>query len=355
MTHRFNFFLLLLVLLASSCRKYPGLQSIEIQINDNWSFCKAGDNNWMPAVVPGNIFSDLLKNEKIGDPFYRDNERTIQWVSDEDWEYRTKFDVPDDILKDDQILIHFDGLDTYADVYLNNRLVLKADNMFRSWDVPCKGLVKERDNLLRIYFHSPLKVGMQRVKQLSYLLPSIGEQVPDSEKTSAFTRKAAFQYGTDWSPRIVGCGIWRPVSIRAWSFAHISDILLEPNSINKDLADYNAILNIGAAKAGVYQLSFYIDNNLVGSPFSVNLKKGNNKEVFNFQIERPNLWWCNGMGDHYLYTLRVQLTHEKKPVTEITQRFGVRKLELVQDSDAFGRSFYFRLNGVPVFMKGSNY
>jgi Beta-galactosidase/beta-glucuronidase len=345
----------LLFVVTVSCKKKPYYQSIEIALNENWSFRKAGSVTWMPALVPGNVISDLLKNDKIEDPFFRDNEKKLQWIEKEDWEYRTYFDVPKDVLVSDEIALRFAGLDTYADIYLNNQLVLHTDNMFRSWVLPCKGKLKERNNELRIYFHSPVKAGMQKLKQLSYFLPAPGEQAAEDEKTSVVTRKASFQYGCDFGPRLVSCGIWRPVTLCAWSKAHITDIYLEPKDVTSQLADYNANINIKASKPGMYDISFYIDDQLVDKPYKVYLKKGDNKEVFNFQIPKPNLWWCNGMGPHYMYTLKVKLSQQDQEISGMVQKFGVRKLELVQNADEVGHSFYFRLNGVPVYIKGTTY
>lgn len=344
-----------LIFLFSSCRKGPFYQSVEIGLNDNWSFRRVGDANWLPAKVPGNVVSDLLLNEKIEDPLYRDNVLKTSWIENEDWEYRLVFDTPQDILKDDQIVLRFAGLDTYADVYLNNSLVLKTNNMFRSWELPCKGRLKERNNALLIRFHSPVKVGIQKKKALSYSLPAEGEEAPEGEKTSMFTRKAQFQFGSEIGPRLLSCGIWRPVSLCAWNKVRIQEVHLDAQKISKDKADYNAIVNIEAFKPGEYDISFFIDSKPVGNPFKVKLNKGVNNEVFNFQITKPSLWWCNGMGSHYLYTVNVKVSQENKEITEMSQRFGVRKLELVQDSDEYGQSFYFRLNGVPIFAKGATY
>jgi len=355
MINRFFLIIVFIAFATSSCRKYPAFESAEIFLNENWTFRQAGETKWLAAKVPGDIFSDLRNNDRIEDPFYRDNEKKLQWVEKEDWEYRTTFDVPQDILKNDQVFLHFDGLDTYADVYLNNKLVLQTDNMFRYWDLPCKKQLKERNNTLRIYFHSALVRGVQKLKKLNYTLPASEEQASENEKTSMLTRKAQYQYGNEWSPRFVGCGIWRPVSIRGWSVAQVSDAVLQLRNLTKDVADYNASLNIESTKEGSYNLSFFVDDKQIGEPFKLWLKKGFNNETFNFQISKPSIWWCNGMGNHYLYSLKAQLSQGDKLITEITQKFGVRKIELVQDSDSYGRSFFFKLNGIPVFMKGANY
>ncbi|MDP4207712.1 MAG: glycoside hydrolase family 2 protein [Bacteroidota bacterium] len=351
-------FLFFCIFLAFSCnknKKVAIIPNVQIKLNDNWTFRKAGTNEWMPAQVPGNVISDLLNNEKIDDPFFQNNEKALEWIEKETWEYRTSFDAPLDVQKNDMVSLHFAGLDTYADVFLNEQLVLKADNMFRSWDVPCNGRLKERGNTLRVIFHPVVDEGMKKLRKLPYSLPAANENAPVGERTSIYTRKAAFQYGWDMAPRLLTCGIWRAVTLNAWSNAKISDIYLYPQNISKELADYLTFVEIQTTKEGDYELTLNIDNETVKAPVKVHLKLGKNIEKFNFQITNPNLWWCNGMGTHYLYTLQAELSKDNNLIADKTEKFGVRKLELVQEPDPTGRSFFFRLNGVPIFMKGANY
>lgn len=198
-------------------------------------------------------------------------------------------------------------------------------------------------------------VGLDKKKQLPYDLPVLNEQAQNQNGISAYTRKAQFHYGWQGGPRLITCGIWRPVSLRAWSKARIVDIHFQPVQINKELASYTAILDIEATKQGAYELTCSVDEQAIGEPVTLNLKTGANQQKINFEISKPDLWWCNGMGTHYLYSFKVQLSYKNKPLTERSAKFGIRKIELVQDSDSFGRSFYFKLNGVPVFAKGATY
>lgn len=117
-------------------------QPVVQEINKGWRFHEARLSTWHDAEVPGLVHTDLMRNDIIGDPFFRLNERGVQWVDKEDWEYVTTFTPTDELMKQDNIQIHCFGLDTYADVYLNDELVLKADNMFREWKASVKHLLK---------------------------------------------------------------------------------------------------------------------------------------------------------------------------------------------------------------------
>ncbi|MFW6327560.1 MAG: glycosyl hydrolase 2 galactose-binding domain-containing protein, partial [Bacteroidota bacterium] len=173
---------------------------VKISINENWEFSRAGKGEWMPARVPGTVHQDLMHNNVIDDPHYRLNEDDVQWIEDKDWIYRTTFQVDATLLQSDVIELQFEGLDTYADVYLNDELVLQTNNMFVGWEVNIKDYLKKGENKLQLYFHSPVKEGMKKLKQLDYIIPSTNEQAPEGEKSSVFTRKAPFHYGWDWGP-----------------------------------------------------------------------------------------------------------------------------------------------------------
>ena len=128
-----------------------------VVLNTGWEFSQAGTELWRPAQVPGTVHQDLINHKQLPDPFYGINEQKIQWVENEDWEYRTAFTVTPEQLKRDDAQLVFEGLDTYADVYLNGALLLKADNMFVGYTIPVKSQLRLGENLLHIYFHSPIR------------------------------------------------------------------------------------------------------------------------------------------------------------------------------------------------------
>ena len=141
---------------------------VRMTVHDGWEFRQARLSNWYPATVPGTVHTDLMANGIIEDPYFRLNERGVQWIDKEDWIYRTTFDVPEDIFSKENIRIHFHGLDTYADVRLNDTLILSADNMFREWKAGIKDILREKGNKLEIYFHSPIKIALPMYDALPY-------------------------------------------------------------------------------------------------------------------------------------------------------------------------------------------
>ena len=184
-------------------------QDISFDINANWQFYYPTNKKWYKATVPGTIHTDLLNSKLIPDPYYRDNEGKLQWVGEKDWEYKTVFDVGPKTFQKNNIEIVFEGLDTYADVYLNNKLILQADNMFRSWTVNIKKQLKRSKNELLIKFYSAQKITDSVAKSK---LPLV---LPDNPRV--YARKAQYHFGWDWGPKFVTCGIWKNIILQGWN------------------------------------------------------------------------------------------------------------------------------------------
>lgn len=179
-----------------------------VTISSGWKFHEQDEARWYPAKVPGEVHTDLLANKLIPDPFYRDNEKKLQWIEKENYEYKTSFAVPAAVLNRKNIELVFDGLDTYATVYLNSQLILTADNMFRQWKVDVKKIVKPTGNTLVILFRSAQNIVDSLAKND---LPFV---IPDNPR--CYVRKAQYHFGWDWGPKYTTCGIWKEVRIEAY-------------------------------------------------------------------------------------------------------------------------------------------
>lgn len=227
-------------------------QNSSIILKKGWQFRQEKTLKWNSATVPGEVHTDLLNNKLIPDPFYRDNEKKLQWIEKKNWEYKTSFSVAPATLKQKHAELVFDGLDTYATVYLNDKLILKADNMFRQWRVDVKKIIKSGNNDLVVVFQSAQNVVDSLAKKD---LPFV---IPDNPR--AYVRKAQYHFGWDWGPKFTTCGIWKAVRLETY------------------------------------------DEKTPEKPYVLN-----------------------------------------------------RKIELVQQPDSLGKSFYFKIDDKPVYMKGANY
>ncbi|HEX8189185.1 MAG TPA: glycoside hydrolase family 2 TIM barrel-domain containing protein, partial [Pyrinomonadaceae bacterium] len=342
----------LLLLAAQAVRAQAGGKTT-VRLDSGWTFRQVGKGEWRKANVPGSVHTDLLANGLIEDPFYRDHEPKLQWVGRADWEYRTTFDAPAALVARRNVELVFEGLDTYAAVFLNDRRLLEADNMFRTWRVDAKPALKAGPNTLRIVFRSPINEVLPRMKALGYELPASNDQ---GEKTSPHTRKAPYQYGWDWGPRFVTCGVWKPARLEAWDDARLATLHVLQNSLGKDAAHLTAEVEVestGSSDAVVVVED--PSDRRVSARQTVKLSPGTNRFALKLSVPNPQLWWPAGLGPQKLYTLRARLTSGGRVSDELSTRVGLRTLELRQRPDAAGKSFTFVVNGVPVFARGANW
>ena len=323
------------------------------QLDKNWQFRQSGSTEWLPAQVPGCVHTDLLTNEKIDDPFYRDNEKKLQWIGKTDWEYQSIFIISAETMKGGHVDLVFDGLDTYARVFLNDVKILDADNMFRQWRVGTKAFLKEGGNTLRIIFRSPINEMLPKMKTMKIKLPAANDQ-PD--QTSPYTRKAPYHFGWDWGPRLVTCGIWKPIYMEVWDDAKIDDVYFVQNSITQEKALLTAKVAIRAsAKMSANLIVSSHDGRFSSMKISVNLQPGENTIELDFEIPEPELWWPNGYGEQPLYKIRITLAYGDREMDTASRRIGLRELKVRREKDQWGRSFTFVVNGTPVFAKGGNW
>lgn len=178
-------------------------------LNTNWQFSEKGKNRWLKASVPGTIHTDLLAHNLIPEPFYRSNEDSVQWVSQKDWAYKTDFKVDKSILLRDSVELVFNGLDTYADVFVNGTHVLSANNMFRTWHVPVKHLLRQNNELLVIFRSAEKYVDSAAKAALPYVRPS--------ENNRHYARKAQYNFWWDWAPKMITSGIWKDIQLNAYN------------------------------------------------------------------------------------------------------------------------------------------
>ena len=330
-------------------------------LHEGWKFRQARLTNWYPATVPGVVHTDLLQNKIIEDPFFRLNERGLQWIDKEDWVYETCFTLAADMMRKENMELVFEGLDTYADVYLNDECILKADNMFRRWSIPVRQYIREENNILKVYFHSPVKIDVPKWDALPYQYPASNDQSENgglfNKKISIFARKAGYHYGWDWGPRLVTSGIWRPVYIRAWSDLRINDVFIEQKEVGASRAVIAGHVELDADKDmdGVLVTITDEATGRVLGERQADLKRGTNRVNVDFVLHKPKLWWSNGLGEPFLYRFRTDIIAGGDLLDSKTERVGIRSLKVVHQPDKDGHTFYIELNGRPVFAKGANY
>ncbi len=334
---------------------------ISISLNDNWHFKPTlpilspptkedlGRNlnpAGYPTYLPNSALNALRENAVLDDPFYGTNEKKLQWLEKQNWLFEKHFNVDLEVLKNEKIELILRGVDTYADVYVNDVLILKADNMFRTWQADIKTALKENDNVLKIAFTSPVNIEKIKAAQSPVDYPDV------YNTTRNYTRKAQFHYGWDWGPRFVSCGLQK-AELLVWSKAKMRDVFIKQVKVTPDSAILQGQISIQSTQKVDAKLRLSVN----GTTFYQNaaLTEGDNVVNIDAHILNPKLWWSHDLGTPFLYDVDVQLSFEDGFSEQIKKNIGIRTVELVTEKDEKGAAFYFKLNGKRLFAKGANY
>lgn len=325
-----------------------------INLNGLWQFKATDEDVWMDARVPGTVWTDLLRVDRLEDPFYRDNELRVQWVEKKEWEYRRHFQVDEVFLRHDRILLDCRGLDTIAEIYLNRRQVAKTINMFVEYEYDVKDLLVRGDNVIHIIFRSILewnKQQMAREPRSAWLSPI---NTDHSKGNVFFARKEASDFGWDWGIRQLTCGIWRPIRLAAYNTARVVDL-----GVSQNLADpQRAFLevNIDIERYKETDLAVQLEVSLEGKSIETRTcPVSGTKVTGTLSIPGARLWWPSGWGEQPLYTVTARLMSGNQAVHQKAVRIGLREVALWRDKDQQGETFGIKINGRLIFCKGANW
>lgn len=318
--------------------------------NENWQFRKKGTEKWFPASLPGCVHRDLYKNGLIPDPFFGLNEKELQWIEKEDWEYKTEFEPGEEIKSCNACEIVFEGLDTYAEVWLNGRSILKSNNMYIPWRLDISGLIEEGKNSLYILFSSPYNTALSDYRKLPYRLPANNDE--GEKKVSPYTRKAPYMYGWDWAPRLLTSGIWKAVKLEIHSSSTIKNLFLNNVEIGKNEAVIDVECEMAIYDDASYKFVIELENKKI---HNIHLNaKGLIIIKEKVKLKNPELWWPRGFGEPNRYEIKVRLNRDGETIDLRRQKIGIRKIELIRKQDDKGMSFRFRINNKDIFIRGTN-
>ena len=342
----------------------------KIPLNSNWKLIHEKKSINLPIKIPGTVFEALFENRIIEDPFYGMNEHDMAWVYDSDWIYELYFDVDPDFLEHLKILLIFYGLDTIAEVNLNDTLLGLADNMFKTYEFNVKTLLKPNSNKLIIKFKSPTEIAREEIEKHGANLNTGYAALPGVP----YLRKAQYSFGWDWGPRLPDIGIWKPVELLGFNDVKINDVHgVQTFNYNKDPLAIKDAGEIPALKIESVELLLNVelevendDLEALGYTLKIDLTSPNgllqSKELsltsknhsIDFHLENPEIWWTHDLGEPNLYNIEVSI-RDGETVHSHSQKMGIRDLRLIRNPDKWGETFYFLLNGVPVFAKGGNW
>lgn len=329
-----------------------------VDLCSQWQLRQVGEEQWIAATVPGVVQQDLLKHQIIPNPFWGTNEKDIQWVENHDWEYKTSFEMPASLLEYSAAQLIFEGLDTYAEVYLNGSHILSSNNMFVGHTVNVREVLHEGVNRLHILFRSPITKTLPQFHSNGFNYPAANDH--HEKHLSVFTRKAPYSYGWDWGIRMVTMGIWRPIKLKLFNLVTVNDYYVEQVYLSEKQAHINhhiEIFNTYPSDTTVtLSIDTYLKDKHVGEKQKeVVLRSGVNTITISDQVDNPQYWMPNGWGDPTRYKCQLKVGTDKGNASVREQYIGFRDIKLIQEPDSLGSSFYFLVNGNPLFAKGANY
>lgn len=302
--------------------------------------------------IPGTVLSGLLAAGKIKDPFYRTNEDATRALFWKDYVFTRTFDVDEELLAQQHIVLVCEGLDTLAEISINGTFLAKTDNMHRTWKFQAKKLLHPGKNEIQIVFRSVLRF----IEDYPYEAHKKINYIPcGSMKGNQLLRKAHSMFGWDWGPQTIDAGIFRDIYLQGYSHARIEDIHIHQQHAKN--VSVQTSITLSESVPG-QKLCVELSEDGADKPLQTKLCKTNADGVaaVDFVIENPKLWWPNDYGDQPLYIVRTTLLDEDGTSLEsITRRIGLRTLTISQEKDEWGNEFAFCVNGVKIFTRGGNY
>jgi len=307
---------------------------------------KLSRNGWMPTRVPASVFGNLIDAGHIDYADIDSNPENYTWVSECGWEYRKTFDISADLLAADRIDLVFEGLDTIAQIVLNGKPAGSSDNMFIPHRFDVTSLVKALSNELVVKFAA---AGEYAGK----LIDKYGNKAVGAERV--FVRKAQYQFGWDWCPPLVGCGIWRDVRLAAASKARIDNVHIRTVALKPDCADIEVAVELDTVAKEDFLCKITLPTQAGAIEKDVEFAEGKNCNSVSIRVDNPQLWWPVGYGQQDIYQLDVKLFAQGQLIDQKQESFGIRTVKLNRQPDDYGEKFQFEVNGQPVYVKGANW
>jgi len=320
-------------------------------LGGEWMLMKHGEGDGIRASVPGCAHVDLLTAGTIVDPFYRDNEDRLHRIGESEWTYCRTFGVAKEVLDHERVVLRCYGLDTLATLCINGTEIAQTDNMFRTWEFDVKPVLTPGENTIDFTFASASRHIQSRQQERP--LPSwCGPREPRGRE---WLRKEPCNFGWDWGPVVVTCGIWRPIELVAFSCARLNDVHIRQDHTHPGKALLR--VEVAAEATTAEPLTVEVNVCLKGRTVATTVASlTDGRAVADLAVEDPELWWPNGLGAQPLYEVQVELRDAHGASLDRTaKRVGIRTLRLDRHPDQWGESFQFVVNGVPFFAKGANW
>ncbi|OED36470.1 hypothetical protein AB833_28105 [Chromatiales bacterium (ex Bugula neritina AB1)] len=312
-------------------------------LDTNWRLRQPGSEQSIAFAIPGDIHSALLAAGSIEEPYYRDNEFSVDWVNQSAWEIEREFEVTSAALAMNSILI-LDQVDCIVDVFINNNRVGSLQSQFVRYAFDVGSHLQTGRNTIRIYFHSAVKVAAEKAAEFPFELPhSSNCRLPHSN----LLRKTPCHAGWDWNICLMPSGVYGEISLQHFQSHRIDEVKLEQHFEGRDVA---VIATVYICVASATEVNCTIT--LCGAEASCSqaLVAGIATVQLRVTVADAELWWPAGSGAQTRHLLSLEIGDQS-----FEQLIGLRKAAIVQTPDNAGAGFRIDINNCPVFMRGANW
>jgi beta-mannosidase len=308
-----------------------------LDLNGSWTMTDLHSGRSLPARVPGTVAATLLDQHVMPDPYWRENEETVQPEFEADYEFSREFDIAPGALAHDQVLLHCDGLDTVAELAVNGAAAGRADNMHRTWSFDVKALLRPGRNQVSVTLRSP-------TRYLRDHPPAFGAR---------FTalRKAACMFGWNWGPVLPDSGIWRDIYLESRDGAHLGHVTVHQHHQDGRvglLVQPQCVVSGGDVQARIEV------RGPSGEVLYSQTHPAEPAETAEISIDEPELWWPAGYGAQPRYTVTTALLRDDIELDRKDLRVGLRTIELDRSADGDGHRYRFIVNGIRIFFRGDS-
>jgi beta-mannosidase len=339
---------------------------IRLDLDGSWQLKtfnnKSIDQGTIEAEVPGSVLDAWIKAGIVPDPYYGENEKQITPLFNNDFDYSRTFSVSAELLAEDVVELVCLGIDTLGEIFVNDKSVAKVNNMHRSWRFNIKAMLKPGENTIRIVLFSPNAFIADAFKNGPVEFVATGTMAGTS-----YLRKTHCQFGWDWGPMLPDAGIWRSIFLEGCSVARLSDVYVT----QEHSADGSVTLQAKIQAEAADLKRFWAEKRSLSILLRVKSPSENNCVIeitkaitdvtaaseINCVIEKPELWWPNGLGAQPLYSVEVELREaDSSSVLDSWQRrIGLRSMAISTEKDQWGNEFALTVNAVKIFSMGADY
>jgi beta-mannosidase len=319
----------------------PALQTFDLA--GPWQLSSPGSDHNVSMPVPGDVHSALQSAGVIPDPYFARNEQVVQWVAQRDWVLERSFTLAD---ADGDWYLDIDYIDTVATVFINDQIVLEADNCFRRYRPDVSTALKAGENTIRILLRSSIAAGAALQEKQPFYIPYSTNNSPIPNGN--MLRKPQSHFGWDWNIAIAPLGLYGTVALKKLEAARIETVVTRQVHNTDGSVDLHVAATFFAKVQGVVQVYFTLGEERVRLDCGVAAGETVVRHVFH--VEKPELWWPAGSGEQALYDLSVEI-----PSETVTRKIGLRTVELITDKDEAGSRFALKVNGHEIFCRGANW